>query len=125
MVRLEAASPWGFIGGSPPGFNSRLVRLEERHVRRDEGVSAKFQFQVGSTRREKARLEVQPVIRSFNSRLVRLEVYLYLRRPVSDARFNSRLVRLEVARYLVGAVLSGLFQFQVGSTRSRQFSIKS
>ena len=54
-----------------------------------------FQFQIGAIRRYRYRYDENRLQKSFNSKLVRLEVHNFPELRQYMHRFNSKLVRLE------------------------------
>ena len=81
-------------------------------------VSGTFQFQTGSIkRRQHLQFMVKRVL-SFNSKLVRLKVWVHRTVCFVCYSFNSKLVRLKVKMIKQRAEVTFMFQFQTGSIKS-------
>ena len=125
------------------GFNSKLVRLKGWDIRFASACQCLFQFQTGAIKRLslQARLSSEtefqfqtgaiksasgygtsPLIRCFNSKLVRLKGHRPLHRRAHSSRFNSKLVRLKdnFGRSHVQRV--SMFQFQTGAIKRRDWT---
>ena len=100
------------------GFNSKLVRLKVCDSEILARVSAEFQFQIGSIKRN-IETHTDSLNRSFNSKLVRLKACL-----ISSGRPS-----LNAFQFQIGSIKSinpkklqrifREFQFQIGSIKSR------
>jgi len=107
-----------------PGFNSTLVRLEDRVLRFTPSRESEFQFHIGSIGSKKD-FDTFFYLNSFNSTLVRLEVSLQCEPDNTKQCFNSTLVRLEVNSLYFWCNCICKFQFHIGSIGSLHGNIRN